>query len=113
MTLSRYTKYFRFWPCIHGDIHIRKLTPRYSLLRRVDALRIVYYTESKLPESFTTGSRQGLFTAKNSPHRLLRRVVTPRIVYYAESQLKCAADRGESKLCVSFTIGSHHPRKYF
>jgi len=74
--LSRYTKYFWFWPRIRGDIRIRKLTPRYRLLRRVDALHIVYYAESKLPELFTTGSRQGLFTAK-----------TLRNVYYAESWL--------------------------
>ena len=49
---------FRFLPRIRGDIRIRNLTPRYRLLRRVDALRIVYYAESKLPELFTTQSPQ-------------------------------------------------------
>ena len=50
--------FFRFWPHIRGDIRIRKLTPQYRLLRRADALRIVYYAELKLPELFTSRSRQ-------------------------------------------------------
>jgi hypothetical protein len=59
-------KFCRFCLRIRGDIRIRKSTSRYRLLRRVDALRIVYYAESKLPESLTTGSRQKLpiFSAK-------------------------------------------------
>jgi len=74
----------------------------YRLLRRVETPRVVYYGESPR-----------IINCKSSPHRLLRRVVTPRIVYYAELQLKWAADRGESKLCVSFTMGSHHPHQLF
>ena len=74
----------------------------YRLLSWVKTPRVVHYGESPR-----------IIHCKNSPHRLLRRVVTPRIVYYAELQLKWAADRGESKLCVSFTTGSHHPHQLF
>jgi len=58
----------------------------YHILRGVDALRIVYYRELKLRESFTTWSRQGVFFVK-----------TPRIVYY-----------GELMLCVSLTTRSRN-----
>jgi len=40
-----YTKRFQFWPRIPGDICIKKSTPRYRLVQRVETFGVIYYEE--------------------------------------------------------------------